>query len=65
MTPEEGIIVEENKLVFEKNYIKLLDELITLSIKEYKDQKKKVISLDLNVLSTYDGSKGLKGKMQM
>lgn len=47
-----------------KKYPKLLDELITASIKEYKDSKKKVTSFDSNVLSTYDGSKGAKGKLQ-
>lgn len=47
-----------------KEYKKLLDELITKAIKEYKDSKKKVTSFDSNVLSTYDGSKGAKGKLQ-
>lgn len=46
-----------------KKYPKLLDELITKSIKEYKDSKKKVTSFESNVLSTYNGSKGAKGKM--
>ena len=47
-----------------KKYPKLLDELITKAIKEYKDSKKKVTSFESNVLSTYNGSKGAKGKMQ-
>ena len=47
-----------------KKYPKLLDELITGAIKEYKDSKKKITSFDSNVLSTYDGSKGAKGKLQ-
>ena len=47
-----------------KKYTKLLDELITTSIKEYKDSKKKVTSFESNVLSTYDGAKGSKSKMQ-
>lgn len=47
-----------------KKYTKLLDELIIASIKEYKDSKKKITSFDSNVLSTYDGSKGAKGKLQ-
>lgn len=47
-----------------KKYTKLLDEMITLAIKEYKDSKKKVTSFESNVLSTYDGSKGVKGKLQ-
>jgi D-alanine-D-alanine ligase len=48
-----------------KNYTKLLDEMITKAIKDYKDSKKKVTSFESNVLSTYNGSKGAKGKMQM
>lgn len=46
-----------------KKYPKLLDEMITTAIKEYKDSKKKVTSFESNVLSTYNGSKGAKGKM--
>ena len=46
-----------------KKYPKLLDELIKGAIKEYKDSKKKVTSFESNVLSTYNGSKGAKGKM--
>ena len=33
-------------------------------LKEYKDSKKKVTSFESNVLSTYNGSKGAKGKLQ-
>lgn len=47
-----------------KKYPQLLDELIKNAIKEYKEAQKKVTSFDSNVLSTYDGSKGAKGKMQ-
>ncbi len=47
-----------------KKYGKLLDELISLAIREYKEGKKKVTSFDSNVLSTYDGSKGAKGKLR-
>ena len=46
-----------------KTYTKLLDELITKSIKAYKDSKKKVTSFESNVLSTYDESKGSKTKL--
>ena len=46
-----------------KDYTKLLDELITKSIKSYKDSKKKVTSFESNVLSTYDGNKGSKAKI--
>ena len=47
-----------------KKYTKLLDEMITTAIKDYKNSKKKVTSFESNVLSTYDGSKGNKTKMQ-
>ena len=47
-----------------KKYTKLLDEMITLAVKDYKNAKKKVTSFESNVLSTYDGSSGAKGKMQ-
>ncbi len=43
-----------------KNYTKLLDELITLAIKDYKNRSKKITSFDNNVLSTYNAN-GLKG----
>ena len=46
-----------------KDYTTLLDELITTAIKSYKDSKKKITSFESNVLSTYNGSKGAKGKM--
>lgn len=46
-----------------KKYPKLLDEMITTAIKDYKDGKKKVTSFDSNILSTYNGSKGSKAKM--
>ncbi len=48
-----------------KTYTKLLDEMITYSIKDYKKKMKKVTSFDSNVLSTYDGTKGAKGKMKV
>ena len=47
-----------------KNYTKLLDDMITNGIKEYKDAKKKVTSFESNVLSTYDGKSGAKNKIQ-
>ena len=45
------------------SYEQLLDNIITLAIKDYKENKKKVSSFESNVLSTYNGSKGIKGKM--
>ena len=45
------------------SYEKLLDNLITLTIKNYKKNSKKISSFDSNVLSTYGGSKGSKTKL--
>lgn len=44
-----------------KNYTTLLDDMITLAIKDYKNRMKKTSSFESNILSTFDGSKGLKG----
>lgn len=44
-----------------KNYTNLLDEIITMAIKNYKNQSKKITSFESNILSTFNGSKGLKG----
>ena len=43
-----------------KKYEDLLDEMITLCIKDYKNRSKKVYSFESNILSNY-GIKGLKG----
>ena len=43
-----------------KRYEDLLDEMITLSIKDYKNRSKKVYSFESNILSNL-GVKGLKG----
>ncbi len=48
-----------------KKYPKLLDDMITTAIKEYKNKLRKTTSFESNVLSTYNGSKGAKGKMKM
>lgn len=47
-----------------KKYPELLDELITLAIKDYKNRSKKTYSFDTNILSNYNGTKGLKGKLK-
>lgn len=47
-----------------KDYSKLLDELINLTIRNYKNSKKKVTYFESNILSSYSGSKGLKGKLK-
>lgn len=44
-----------------KSYKELLDDMITLAIKSYKNKSKKVYSFDTNVLSNFGGTKGLKG----
>ncbi len=44
-----------------KKYEELLDDLLTLAIKDYKDKSRKIYSFDTNILSGYVmGSKGLK-----
>lgn len=43
-----------------KPYSELLDEMITLCIKDYKNRAKKIYSFESNILSNY-GVKGLKG----
>ena len=43
-----------------KKYMDLLDELITLSIKDYKNRARKIYSFESNILSNY-GIKGAKG----
>ena len=45
-----------------KKYMELLDEMITLAIKDYKNRSRKIYSFESNILSNYGikGSKGLK-----
>ena len=45
-----------------KKYMDLLDEMITLAIKDYKNRSRKIYSFESNILSNYGikGSKGLK-----
>lgn len=45
------------------SYETLLDNLITITIKNYKNSLKKVSVFESNVLSTYSGSKGAKNKL--
>lgn len=48
-----------------KKYEQLLDELITLAIKDYKAKHKKIYTFDTNILSGYvAGAKGIKGKLK-
>ena len=44
-----------------KSYKQLLDDIISIAIKDYKNKSKKITSFDSNVLSSYSGSKGMKG----
>lgn len=42
----------------DKNYEQLLDEMITLAIKQYKKKHEKTITFNTNILSNYNGLKG-------
>lgn len=44
-----------------KKYSELLDDMITLAIKDYKNRSKKTYSFETNILSNFNGTKGLKG----
>ena len=43
------------------SYKEMLDEIITLAIKDYKNKSKKVKSFESNILKGFNGSKGSKG----
>lgn len=45
----------------DKTYPELLDEMITIAIKNYKIKSKKTITFETNILSNFGGSKGCKG----
>lgn len=51
-----------------KKYSELLDDMITIAIKDYKNRSKKIYSFDTNILSGYvmgaKGLKGVKGKLK-
>ena len=48
-----------------KEYSELIDDIITLAIKDYKAKHKKIYSFDTNILSGYgNGVKGVKGKLK-
>lgn len=44
-----------------KKYEDLLDEMITLAIKDYKNRHKKIFSFETNILNNFNGVKGTKG----
>lgn len=48
-----------------KDYSTLLDDIITLAIKDYKAKTKKITTFESNILSTYNGgAKGIKNKLK-
>ena len=47
-----------------KKYEQLLDDMINIAIKEYKNRLRKTYSFDTNILSNYNGVKGMKGKLK-
>lgn len=47
-----------------KKYTELLDDMINIAIKDYKNKHKKIYSFDTNILSNYNGVKGIKGKLK-
>lgn len=49
----------------EKNYTKLLDEIINIAIKDYKNKESKTHSFEINILKNYNGLKGKKGKLKL
>ena len=44
-----------------KKYSELLDELIKIGIRNYQYKQKKINSFDSNILSNFNGTKGIKG----
>jgi D-alanine-D-alanine ligase len=46
-----------------KDYTELLDDIISLAIRNYKSKVKKTHSFNTNILSNYNGVKGVKGKL--
>ena len=47
-----------------KKYSELLDDIINIAIKDYKNRKSKTYSFDSNILSNCNGLKGCKGKLK-
>ena len=47
-----------------KKYETLLEDMINIAIKNYKNKHKKTYSFDTNILSNYNGLKGSKGKLK-
>ena len=47
-----------------KPYNELLDEMINIAIKDFKNRNSKTYSFDSNILSNFNGTKGTKGKLK-
>lgn len=47
-----------------KPYEQLLDEMITIAIKQYKTKHSKTVSFETNILKNFSGVKGIKGKLK-
>lgn len=47
-----------------KSYKTLLNDMINIAIKNYKNRSKKTYSFNSNILSSYNGLKGSKGKLK-
>lgn len=45
----------------DKEYTELLDDIINIAIRDYKNKNSKITSFDTNILKDYDSSKGVKG----
>lgn len=48
-----------------KQYKELLDDMINIAIKDYKNRNNKTYSFDTNILSNCNGLKGSKGKLKI
>ena len=47
-----------------KEYDELLDDLISIAVKRYKEREKKITKFDSNILQNYNGTKAVKGKLK-
>lgn len=47
-----------------KTYTNLLDDMINIAIKDFKNRSSKTYSFDTNILNNFNGSKGCKGKLK-
>lgn len=47
-----------------KEYDELLDDMINIAVKRFKNKLKKTTIFESNILSTFDGTKGTKGKLR-